>query len=621
MSARDTSGGVPRILAILAGMILFNAAAAFGLIGWRIDLTNEGLYSFSAGTRAILGSLKEPVRLDFYFSREALADVPSLRAHAHRVLEYLDELVRLSDGSLELRVINPQPFSQEEDDARASGLIVQALNNSGTTAILGLVANGPTGEKKSIAVFSPERDSFLEYEVAKAIATVGRTNKPCVGVLSTMPLTNQTRMGGIPMGGSGGEPYAIRQMRELFRLVDISPSANELPPEIEALLLVQPRKLSEPMLRAIDSWAVAGKPLVVLADPFAECDTSPDSIQMGAKVPATAHDFPLLAAWGISIPTDMAVGDLEYATRIQTAAQGGIMRELNYVAWLSLTPAALSDEHPLTGGLAAINLKSAGEIKRIDGGPPAINPSIEPLVFSSARSQLIQTLKLGYFGDAEQLLRDCKPDGVRRTLAARITGPIMSAVSGAPGRANIVIIADADLLWDETWVRDDPQTGMKRAFSDNGPLVIGLLELMAGDPAVATLRSRGAFQRPFERVEELRKQAETEFIAREKNLQWEVRKTEITIAQLQGERGASESGPMLLSDAQQKELEKLQQTMNEYRKELRSVQFELRSGVEALGQRLLLLNVVLWPAIVALVSGLWCWSCARRVVRASPDAG
>ncbi len=613
------SGSIGGILLILIGLVVLNAAAAFGLIGWRIDFTKEGLYSFSPGTRAILKTLDEPVRIDLYVSRESIADMPELRSHAQRVEEYLEELVDLSDGKLELRIVNPQPFSESEDDARAAGLVVQPVNNSGATAILGLVAIGPTGRTKSISIFSPGRDSFIEYEVSKAIATVGRSSKPRIGLLSCVPLQPAT----VLVDGSSGQPrkapFVIEQMRELFDLVEIPADAAKLPDSIGALLLVQPRKLSESMLRSIDAWAVGGRPLVVLADPFAETDQHPDSRVMGAKVPATVYDFPLLSAWGLDIPREMTVGDLNYTTLIQTPAPGGTMRELNYLAWLSLKRAALNQEDPVTGGFEAINLKSVGEIQRAKDVAAGIAPRIEPLIFSSNRSQLIQTLKLGYFGDAEQLLRDCKPDGVIRTLAAKITGPIGSAFGPTIGEANIVIIADADLLADETWVRDDRQSGMKQAFSDNGPLVIGLLERMAGDPAVATLRSRGGFRRPFERVEEIRKSAEERYIAREKDLQLEVRKTEINIAQLRTQSGGAESGSMILSAQQQAELAELQTKVNSYRKELRGVQYGLQQDVNSLGQQLLVLNVVIWPILVALVAGVWCWRAARRVDRSKPE--
>ncbi|MSR33185.1 MAG: hypothetical protein EXS12_00025 [Phycisphaerales bacterium] len=616
-SGRSESLGA--IALILVGVIVLNAVATFALVGWRFDFTSEGLYSFSPGTRAILRSLKDPVKLDLYASRESIADIPELRAHSQRVEEYLSELASLSSGKLQLRVINPQPFSEDEDAARIAGLVVQPVNNAGGTAILGLVVTGPGLREKVIPVFTADRDSFIEYEVAKAIATVGRTVKPKVGLLSCMPLQPERMLQDGSMGEPSPAPFVVEQMRELFDLVEIADTAAQLPTGIDALLLVQPRKLPESMLRSIDAWAVAGKPLVVLADPFAETDQHPDSRAMGAKVSATTYDFPLLRAWGLDIPRDMTVGDMNFTTRIQTPGPGNTMRELNYVAWLSLTRAALNQSDPLTNRFEAINFKSVGEIQKLKDPPAGVAPNIEPLIFSSDKSQLIQSLKLGYFGDAEQLLRDLKPDGVRRVFAAWVTGPIGSLFTSAIGNANIVLIADADLLANETWVSVDPQTGMKKSFSDNGPLIIGLLERMAGDPAVATLRSRGGFRRPFEIVQELRKAAEAKYIAREKDLQLEVRQTEMNIAQLQQKMTGGETGPGKLSPEQQAELAQLQTKVNAYRKELRGVQYGLRQEVDALGQRLLILNVVLWPVIVAIAAGLWCWRAARRVDHSRPQ--
>lgn len=615
-SRRASGGHVGALVVAVLLVIALNATAGRWLTGIRIDLTRDGLNTFSEGTRAVLASLDELVRVDLYASTESIADVPDLRSHAVRVEEYVRELADRSNGQIDLRVIHPEPFSSAEDDARVAGLLVQPINNTGGTLILGLVATGSTGLTKTVPFFAPDRDSFMEYDIAKAVATVGRGSKPRIGLLSCMPLDDAAIRNPDGSTTASGRPrFVVEQMRDLFDLRDVSPDAAALPIDIDALLIVQPRKVPDQMLRSIDAWALAGKPIVALVDPFAETDSHPDSRLLEMKVPATAHDFPLLRAWGIRIPTDMAVGDIQYATPIRTPGPAGTLRELNYVAWLSLTRDAMSQSDPLLGGIESLNMKSCGFIERALDAPAGVQPMIDPLVVSSERAQLIQTLKLGWFGEAEQLLRDSKADGVQRILAARITGRIGSAFGPELGQGNIVVVADADLLSDDVWVQMDQRSGVRRAFADNGPLIIGLLERMAGNPAIATLRSRGAFRRPFARVEALRTAAQERYIAREKDLQLEVRKVEIEIAQLQEAAGGAASGEMLLSPAQQAQLARLQQTVNEYRKELRGVQYGLRSDVEELGSRLLVINVIAWPVIVALAAGIWCWIAARRIDR------
>jgi ABC-type uncharacterized transport system involved in gliding motility auxiliary subunit len=596
------------IAAVLVGIVALNTVLDVLVPGLRADLTQDRLYSTSKGVDRTLATLDEPVRIDYYWTQEGSKDQPLIRAHAQRVREYLEELQRRSNGNLELRFIDPEPFSEAEDEARAAGLPALAVDGSGRTLTLGLVVRGPTDRKETIPYLSPENEPLLEYELMRAIAAVGRPTKPKVGLLSTIPLE-----GGMdprnPMA-QRGPPVVIEQLREQVDVVDVDAAADALPAGIDALVLVQPRKLTEGMLRSIDAWAVSGKPLVVLADPYAETDAGPDAAMMGAKRGGTTYDLgPLLAAWGVDVPKDMVIGDLTYATRVRAPAKNGGVRELDYPAWLSMTADAFTKDDPLVGGLQSLNLMSPGSIERIEG----TKATLEPLVRSTDRAQQIQTLKLGFFGDPEQLLKDFKADGTRRTLAARIGGEIASAYPAADGtratgKANILLIADADLLADDTWVIDDRVAGMsvgKRAVADNGPLVLNAVELAAGNPALAEIRARGQFRRPFTVVDEMRRDAQTRFIAEEKNLQDEIQRTELQIGELQRERTPDGMQQVVLSAEQVKKIEELQQRMVAARKELRAVQLSLRQGVEQLGTRLLVLNAVLWPLAVAAAALAW----------------
>ncbi len=596
------------IAAVLVGVVALNVVASIALPFARVDLTQDRLYSTSRGVDRTLASLDEPVRVDYFWTQEGSKDQPLIRAHGQRVREYLEEIARRSKGKVEFRFVDPEPFSEAEDEARAAGLPALAVDGSGRTLTLGLVVRGPTDRKETIPYLSPENEPLLEYELMRAIAAVGRPTKPKVGLLSTIPLE-----GGMdprnPMA-QRGPPVVIEQLREQVDVVDVDAAADALPAGIDALVLVQPRKLTEGMLRSIDAWAVSGKPLVVLADPYAETDAGPDAAMMGAKRGGTTYDLgPLLAAWGVDVPKDMVIGDLTYATRVRAPAKNGGVRELDYPAWLSMTADAFTKDDPLVGGLQSLNLMSPGSIERIEG----TKATLEPLVRSTDRAQQIQTLKLGFFGDPEQLLKDFKADGTRRTLAARIGGEIASAYPAADGtratgKANILLIADADLLADDTWVIDDRVAGMsvgKRAVADNGPLVLNAVELAAGNPALAEIRARGQFRRPFTVVDEMRRDAQTRFIAEEKNLQDEIQRTELQIGELQRERTPDGMQQVVLSAEQVKKIEELQQRMVAARKELRAVQLSLRQGVEQLGTRLLVLNAVLWPLAVAAAALAW----------------
>jgi ABC-type uncharacterized transport system involved in gliding motility auxiliary subunit len=177
-----------------------------------------------------------------------------------------------------------------------------------------------------------------------------------------------------------------------------------------------------------------------------------------------------------------------------------------------------------------------------------------------------------------------------------------SAAAKAPrtGTGNIVIVADADLLSDQNWIEQQRMGNLvlgSRVMADNGAFVLNVLEMFTGDESLLNLRARGKYQRPFDRVEEIRKAAEKQYLDRERELQNQIRQSEARLQELQAQK--TPENQLILSPEQEAEVVKLEEQTLSARKELRSVQFNLRREVEGLGTRLMLVNVVAWPIIVA----------------------
>src|SRR6202022_1991911 len=113
-------GGLIALAVLFLGVVMLSNV---GLRGMRVDLTQNKLYTLSPGTQQVLGELKEPVNLYFYFSREAAAkQAPLLMPYAARVREFLEELAARSAGKVHVSLIDPQPFSDDEDRAAEFGL-------------------------------------------------------------------------------------------------------------------------------------------------------------------------------------------------------------------------------------------------------------------------------------------------------------------------------------------------------------------------------------------------------------------------------------------------------------------------------------------------------------------
>ena len=88
----------------------------------RVDLTEQRLYTLTEGSRNILQGLDEPVTLRVYLSKKLAVELPGIQGYTNRVLELVQEYEQAAGGNLILHVIDPEPFSEEEDRAVGYGL-------------------------------------------------------------------------------------------------------------------------------------------------------------------------------------------------------------------------------------------------------------------------------------------------------------------------------------------------------------------------------------------------------------------------------------------------------------------------------------------------------------------
>ncbi|MGH8328540.1 MAG: DUF7088 domain-containing protein, partial [Steroidobacteraceae bacterium] len=95
------AGALLALALIFAGVTILLGHA---LRGWRIDLTQNHLYTVAPGTKRILRSLHEPINLYFYYSAEAADQYPQIKTYAGRVEDLLSELAARSNGKLLLHV-------------------------------------------------------------------------------------------------------------------------------------------------------------------------------------------------------------------------------------------------------------------------------------------------------------------------------------------------------------------------------------------------------------------------------------------------------------------------------------------------------------------------------------
>ena len=262
-----------------------------------------------------------------------------------------------------------------------------------------------------------------------------------------------------------------------------------------------------------------------------------------------------------------------------------------------------------------MNFSSTGLLAPVEGA----GTRFEALVQSSENAAPLDASRLKFLTNPAELMKGFNPSGDRYALAARITGPAKSAVGAPDGDAvsashlaesgesgiSVILFADTDLLTDRLWVQKQPFLGrnLVTAFADNGTLVVNAVDNMMGNQDLISIRTRASSGRPFDRVSELRVEAEHNDLATEERLQQELADTERKLTELQAAKGDSEL--LVLSDEQQAEISRFTDRKLEIRRELRQVQHNLQRDITRLGTRLKLVNIALVPVLVMIAALLY----------------
>src|SRR5271165_332924 len=617
-------------LAIVVGVNMFGDAR-LGAV--QADLTQQKLYTLSRGTRTILAHLKDPITLRLYYSPRLGTAVPSYGTLADHVREMLREYVTASHGKIHVQVLNPEPFSDTEDQALSDGLQAVPLTASGEKVYFGLVGTNMLDDEKTIAFFQPERERFLEYDLTKLVYDLSNPSKPVVGLMSALPIEGDPRlmMMGMRSGSRAGAPWVVSQeLHDAYTMKTVPTDAQVIDKSIQVLLVAQPQNLPDATLYAIDQFVMRGGRLMVMVDPYSEAEAA-SAAQTGMPSEDTGSNLPkLFDAWGITFDSKDVVGDLDNAWRVR--ATGSNASAVEYVPWFNIRGGIARDD-PASADLTQVTVASAGVVGQKPGAPIAFTP-----LLTSGRESGLLPVEEVRDPDPAKVLADFHPQGGPRVIAARVRGVLHSAFTGPPpapadkprpadfpahiaqtnGPANLVVVGDTDILADRFWVRVQDFFGQSEAtpFSDNGAFVVNVIGTLAGGDALIGLRGRGDSIRPFTVVDRMQSDAEARFRQVEQTLQQHLEATEKTLKTLrQGGAGEGASGTVITPE-QRDAIDKLRTDILTTRAQLRRVQFDLRRDVGALESELKIADIVAVPALLAVLAIALAFHRARRRAQA-----
>ncbi|WP_395719342.1 GldG family protein [Prosthecobacter sp.] len=431
LNSKQATTGITAILVIAIVVVLNFLVGGLGFGNFRIDLTEDRIYTLSQGTKNILSRLNEdePVTIRFYHTTDDRVMPNVLKPHVRAVEDLLLELVKASGDKIILETIHPNPNTEEEDKAREDEIQdMGPVNQEGDKIYFGLAIQ--CLDQKEVIPFlnppSPSEGSSIEYDIARAIAKVSKPAKNVIGVMSAIPVM------GSPMfpfqRQRGQEPWVVvQQLRADYEVVEVPMGTDKIDSNIKVLLVIHPADISEGAEYAIDQFLLGGGKVIALVDPNSVVaqafsgQPNPMTGQPGGQINTSSDLKKLLSAWGVGFKNDLVVADMNYR---------GMLQGRNNPTALQLPADAINREDRITSGLNSLVMVTAGSfsIDKREG------IDAKPLVSSSEESAMID------LADAEkarspQGLTNFTAGGRKQILALRLTGKFKTAFpNGKPAK-------------------------------------------------------------------------------------------------------------------------------------------------------------------------------------------
>jgi ABC-type uncharacterized transport system involved in gliding motility auxiliary subunit len=608
------------ILLLVALFLGVNLLAGNALRGARLDLSEGKVYTLTAGSKNIARGLKEPVTLTLFYSRAVGRGIPEVEAYAKRVRETLEEYQRAGGEKIALRVVDPQPSSEEEDLAMEYNLTPVPIDQR-RSLYLGLVGTNTADGREVIPILDPSKDRFLEYDISRMISSLSTAKKPVVGIISPLQV-----MGGGVMDPMTRQPkqvwqyQVVTELKQLYEVRKLENDLAEIPADVTVLLLVHPKGLSEATRYAVDQFVLRGGRLIAFVDPLCENDeqgTIYDFSGRDSKLPG------LLEAWGVSIPDGTLATDRDLAVSV-TIGSRAQPESVPYICWLETKPEQMSREDAVTGLARMVRWISPGHIVALPAKEAAPRPTLTPIATTTDNAQTLTVEQLSYPPDPRKLFTSFVPGTSKLALAARLDGPCTTAFPDGPPKnpdgtpvapaekhlkaagsegVRIVLFADADIFTDGSWVQAQNFLGQRLVSrtADNGSVVIAGVDNMTGSSDLMQVRARRDVNRPFTLVERMQRNAQQSSMQEQERLKNKIEATQARIAELQKTKGGDASGGVVLSQEQKAELNKLTAEMVAGRRELRKVQRTLDQNIDKLGTTLRFVNIALVPGVLLLM--------------------
>lgn len=453
----------------------------------RWDLSEQKIHTFAPAVKQLLTTLEDPVDLYYFNSSNDPKRSYAVQRYSKRIEGLLKEYEKTANGTINLHLIEPAPFSEDAYKARLSGL----NDNAG---FLGLIGTRVGHGVRRIGAFSLDQEPLLEYEIGHLLYKLQHPERPVIALLS-----------GLAMDKSAGR--LLQELQQEFDLVNLEPAAVSVPQQIKTLMVVHPQALPEQTVYAIEQFVLKGGRLMMFIDPLTE--------QRSNLPSSNTRLSELLAAWGIQMPADQLVVDDVYTPRETQGAPNQVR--------LNLPRRAMNTHDISTWNLSRVTVSSSGALSPLSKS----RTTFTPLLQSSEQSVLLDVDGLTSAAAIDALIEEASKQERQHVIAARIEGPSYSVfpdgIKGQPPglqnavQIHVVVVADTDMLMDK--VNDSAPDG-------NALFVLNTLDNLSVPDTLAAIRPRAPQETSPNRLESMRNVAKQAYRLKAGELERRLQRTE-----------------------------------------------------------------------------------------------
>lgn len=642
---------------ILVLVITFCAISICQNIGksLKVDVTDQNLYTLSDGTKSILAKLNQPVKVKLYYAKTAALKGSDQIQYFNNYYEFvkalLEEYAGESKGMIDLQIIDPRPFSEDEAQALRYGLKRFPITDE-ENFFFGLVVQTQFGVEKVITFFSPDRQNFVEYDISYLIDTAITREKTKIGILSSLPVMGSDVSGYMAqmmrMQGQRSKPAwtFVEHLRRQYEVKRVATDVDEIK-DVDILLVIHPKELLEKTLFAIDQFVLKGGRAIVCVDPHCYVD-QPDQMAMQSGMPPSQSSNlnRLLVNWGVEMPPNIFAGDRNLALKASVVET---QRPQKLIGFLNLTSQCFNPDNVITANLNQVRVLFPGILRDVNVSGEKADENTDKKEERSKvvikRRPLLQTTSRGNSWTVSSPYELMMPnpsqlmnrfvDGTKPvTMGYLLTGKFKSAFpegieieveadteksSDGPGESEeekntvkkkitglteasedctVAVFADVDFISD--MVAYQRTIFGSIAIGDNGTLMLNTIDELRGSSDLISIRSRGNFKRPFTVVDEIEKQAEKETATEEARINAEIVGFQSELNNIISSAKVGEEEIIGSSILQKKK--ELELNIHEAQRILRNVKMKRREKIESLGNILRNFNMLMAPAIILIIS-------------------